>query len=100
MNNPKLLAKVSQAQAITPGTAEVVAIGATSAQSAAYAAETLVRVLATVACHILIGTNPTALTTSTPLLANSIEYYIIPAGSKLAVIRDSGDGSLYLTPAV
>jgi len=64
-----------------------VTITSTSAQSAAFGAKTrFVRLRADVACHFVVGTNPTATTDSTPLDANSAEYFQVPAGQKLAVI--------------
>lgn len=62
-------------------------ISGTSAQSAAFSAKTrFVRLRSDATCHFLVGSNPTATTNSTPLDANSAEYFEVPAGQKLAVI--------------
>lgn len=67
----------------------VVAIGASSAQSATLgAATTVVRVATDTDCRILAGANPTALATSLPLGAGQSESFSVAAGSalKIAVI--------------
>lgn len=59
----------------------------TSTQSAAFAATTrFVRLRSDATCHFVVGVNPTATTNSTPIDANSAEYFEVPAGQKLAVI--------------
>lgn len=59
----------------------------TSAQSAAFGSTTrFVRLRADIACHFVVGTNPTATTNDTPLDANSAEYFQVPAGHKIAAI--------------
>lgn len=86
--------------AILPATAIVVAVTNASVQSAAMAAGvSLVRVVSTVVAHIKIGANPTAATTDTYLPAGVPEYFMVDEGDKIAVIRSSGDGSLFITPA-
>lgn len=65
-----------------------VAIGATSAQSDAFSATTvLVRVVADVACYIDIATDPTAAAEDTYLPANAPEYFRVAGFDKLAVIE-------------
>jgi hypothetical protein len=71
-----------------------VAIGAGSTQSTAFAAGTkLIRVHCDVACHVSIGTNPTAATTTKRLAANQTEFFGVQAhprtGDKIAVIEGS-----------
>ena len=81
---------------VSPG--ETVAVGASSVQSALFPNATkTVRCTATVDCWIELGTNPTAAAnTSTFLPAGAIEYFAATAGMRLAVIRASTDGSLYV----
>ena len=88
--------------AILPGTSLKVALGAASAQSAAIAAP-LVRVVAQGDCHLAFGTNPTAVADGTCVFlpAGIPEYFVIAAGSKIAVIQDSAQatGNLFVTAA-
>ena len=75
----------------TSGTQRV-AIGASSAQSAALAGTTtLVRVHTDQICSVTFGDNPTATTSSMRLAADSTEYFSVPAGSalKVAVISNT-----------
>ena len=65
-----------------------VVIGATSLQSAAFAAGTrFVRLHTDAVCSFLIGTNPTAIAQgSMRMAANQTEYFGVDAGDKVAVI--------------
>jgi hypothetical protein len=70
-------------------TTQNLAISAGTNQSAAFSARTgMIRVRTDTACAVLIGTNPTALTTSMQMDANSTEYFAVPVGQsyKIAVI--------------
>lgn len=72
-----------------PGTVQNVAIGGSSTQSAAFQNTTgMIRLRADIACAVLVGTNPTALTTSVQLDAGAAEYFAVPIGQsyKIAVI--------------
>lgn len=93
-NNADIEATLNQ------GAAQDVATGAGSVQSVAFAADTkVVRLCATVACRYLIGTNPTALATSTLLPANWIELVIVPSPGtmKIAAIQEGSAGKLNIT---
>jgi hypothetical protein len=74
------------------GASQDLTITASSQQSAAFTTLGVfaVRVVATVDCRIAIGSNPTATTTSTLLLAGTPEYFAVAPGEKLAVIGTSG----------
>lgn len=75
----------------TPAVAnQTVAIGVSSAQSAAFSGTTgLVRIHADVACHVVVGgASPTATATSMRLAAGQTEYFVVLAGQKLAVITE------------
>ena len=57
---------------------QTVTISATSAQSSALGEfTTLVRLYTDTPCFVLVGTNPTALTTSLPMAAGSAEYFCV-----------------------
>ena len=78
------------------GVSDYVAVGAASAQSAVFTHEEI-RVVSTTACHINIAANPTAAATDNNgiyLPANVVEYLHVTRGQRLAVIRDTADGTL------
>ncbi len=78
--------------ALTPPVAvQTVAIGGSSAQSAAFNARTvIIRVHADAICSILIGgTNPTATATNARFIAGQTEYFLVTPGDKLAVITNN-----------
>ena len=80
-------------EAYTPAVSQVFAAGNTSAQSAAFATgTTLVRVAASLGhCHVAFGANPTAsITTSVMIPNNSVEFFKVTAGNKMAYIKDAG----------
>ena len=85
--------------AIKPATTVKQAIGAASAATAVLGAR-LVRLLATADCHVVFGSDPTATTDDMLLKADQPEYFVCDETDKIAVIRDSADGQLYITPAV
>lgn len=81
--------------ALTPGDSQRVAVGVSSAQSAALSSETIiVRVVADVDCYLAFGANPTATNTDLFLAAGDTEYFGVTPGTKIAVLRSAGDGYL------
>ena len=84
---------------LKPGAAVHVDFTGTSAQSSAITA-TVVELSATAACHVLFGSNPTALSSSTYLPANVVVRYAFTSGQKIAAIQHSAGGTLYITPGV
>jgi len=67
--------------------AQQVAIGGSSAQSAAFADTTrFVRVHTDVACRVKFGPDPTAAATSMRMAAGQTEYFGVYPGHKVAVI--------------
>lgn len=67
-----------------------VAISGSSAQSAAFNANTkFVRIHTDQICSILFGANPTATTSTTRLAADSTEYFGVTGGHKVAVINNT-----------
>lgn len=81
---------VPQICALPPIAEQRVAIGGTSAQSAALNAETrMVRVIADAICSVAVGPNPTATTSTMRLAADSVEYFFVNPTDKIAVISNS-----------
>jgi hypothetical protein len=67
-----------------------VAIGASSTQSAAFSGATrYISVQVDVTCRIRIGTNPTAVITKKRLSAETLVYFAVQPGDKIAVIASS-----------
>jgi len=73
------------------GTTQVMTVTASSVQSNAVAAGCTIIRLSTGSgahCHFQIGSNPTASLTTSPMMPpNSIEYFKVTGGDKVAVIR-------------
>jgi hypothetical protein len=85
-------------QAIVAGTSSTVAFTASSVQSSAFGAETtIIRVISTEDCFLKFGANPTAATTDMFLPSGAIGYFGVTAGEKVAAIRSSASGTLYIT---
>ncbi|MGE4259225.1 MAG: hypothetical protein AB7F19_07775 [Candidatus Babeliales bacterium] len=83
------------------GTSQNVSVSGSSTQSSAVGAGTrLVRLASTTACHIAIGSNPTATSTSALVFANVPEYVQCSPGDKIAVIQDSASGTLNIVEAI
>jgi hypothetical protein len=79
------------------GDAQTVAFTGTTASSTAFGAKTrIIRVYATHLCHIIAG-GASATTSHTPLPPGVSEYFAVAGGSTLAVIRNTSDGTLYIT---
>lgn len=80
------------------GVSDYVSVTSTSAQSAAFGNNTHdIRLVSTTDCHINIGNNPTAAATDNNgylLPAGVVEYFHVTPGQKVAVIRNSADGTL------
>ncbi len=83
---------------IRVGATQKVAIGASSVATEPLGSG-VVRLLATADCHIALGSAPVADVNSLFLPANVSEYFACEASDKVAVIRDSSDGQLYVTGA-
>lgn len=83
-----------------PGASQQLAVTAASAQSAAFAARTSAVVLfAEQDCFVTLGDNPTALADGSHMLlpANETRLLKVKGGDRLAVIRRSTDGALFVT---
>jgi hypothetical protein len=57
----------------------------------------VVRVVADAACHVALGTNPTATVNDMLLPANAAEYFSVSPGEKLAFLQASTGGNAYVT---
>lgn len=87
-------------EAIYPGVSQKLSTIVTSAQSAALGARTsVVHIYATQDIHIKVGANPTALADGTCMFIPKTVAKVIGVapGQKIAAIRDSADGVLYIT---
>ena len=83
-----------------PATSQKRTFTAVSAQSTALDSWTnVVRVYATQDCYLAFGESPTAVATGTDVFlpAGQAEYFRVDGGCKIAVIRDSADGNLFIT---
>ena len=56
-----------------------------------------VRVVATSACYIAIGTSPTATTAGLYMPADTVEYFTCSPGEKVSAIQLSAGGTLHVT---
>lgn len=81
------------------GAAQDITIGAASAASSAFGAQTYqLRVAASSACRIRIADGtPIAAATDTYLPADRIEYLTCTPGQKIAVIQEAAAGKLSVT---
>lgn len=83
-----------------PAASQQIAVTAASAQSAAFGARTsAVMLFADTDCFVVLGDNPTALDDGTHMLlpANETRLLKVKGGEKLAAIRRSADGPLFVT---
>lgn len=81
------------------GVSQAVSYDASVQSTAVSTTASVIRVVATTDCHIVIATNPTATTTSAFLPAGVVEYIGINGGDKIAAIKRSGGtaGQLFVT---
>lgn len=85
-------------QALRPGTAQTVAVGAASAMSQPFGTgTTVIRVVATAHCLLAFGQAPVATAAGHYLPAGAPEYFRVVPGERLAVIRAASDGTLHLS---
>ncbi len=57
----------------------------------------IIRLIATSDCHVTFAKAPTAVATDMYLAADQEECFVIHPGQKVAAIRDTADGDLYVT---
>jgi hypothetical protein len=86
------------------GTTQVMTVTGSSVQSSAIAADCTIIRLATSSgahCHFQIGSNPTASLTTSPMLPpNSVGYFKVTGGDKVAVIRGGTAVDISITQIV
>lgn len=84
---------------IRPGNSQKIAFTGTSQQSSAFGVDvSIVQIFATEDCYIKIGADPTANTTTSSFVPSGfILYYNAVPGEKIAVIRSTANGTLYIT---
>lgn len=83
------LGGIAQAARMPPIAEQVVAIGVSTTPGAAFNRKTnLIRVHVDAACHIEIGSAPTATTANMRMSANTTEYFGVDAGDTIAVIQE------------
>ena len=82
-----------------PQSSQTVSYTASSVQTGtAFATTTrLVRIRATTDCFVAFGSNPTATTSSHFLAASETQDFGVTPGDKVAAIRSSVSGTLYVT---
>jgi hypothetical protein len=82
-----------------PVRTQTVTVGASSAAvtNAFGTGISILRIVATTACHYALGASPTA-TTSDPLLpADTVEEIAVRQGEKIAFIQNAAGGTAYAT---
>jgi len=84
-------------QCVGIGAAQAVSFDGSTQSTATSTNTRIVRLVSTTACHVAFGSNPTATTSSTYLPAGSVEYFKIKGGDKIAAIKNTAAGSLYIT---
>lgn len=84
---------------ICPGVTQRLTVTAANAQSAAFGAGTaVVRIVSSVDAHYVGDWIAAAATTSHSFLpAGVVEYVNVPRGSKISILRASGDGFATMT---
>lgn len=86
--------------AVRYGTTQTVAVTSTSAtHSTAFGQGTrIVRLVPTVSMHLVVSNSGTAATTSHPRFYGGLEYFtVVNPGEKIAAIRTTTSGTLYVT---
>lgn len=84
-------------QALRPGSAQTVPIGAATQSSGGFGASVL-RLIATCPCFVAFGTAPSADTLTGHYLPPGLpEYFRAAAGDRIAVIRAADDGLLHIS---
>lgn len=85
-----------QAAAIGSTTLNV-AFTDSSVQSVVFDEEAIVRIITTQNCHVAYGTDPTATPNNMFMTSGSPEYFVVHPGHRLAFIRNSDNGTAFIT---
>ena len=87
----------NEIQCVGLGASQAVSFDA-SVQSTAFSANTrIIRIVATTDCFIAVGANPTATTSSTFIPFGSVEYFKVAGAVKVAALKSTTAGILYVT---
>jgi len=54
----------------------------------------------TTSCHVSVGSSPTATTCDAKLAAHAPEYFVVTPGQKVAAIRTTTSGTLYVSEVI
>lgn len=86
-------------QCLGLGTVQKVDVGGTSAATASALAATtrVIRVAVSTACHISVGSSPTATTSAHYMPAGCVEYFRVEGGEKVAFIQSASSGIATVT---
>lgn len=86
-------------QVLQPGVTQVIVMDTESQATTAITNTSVIRVLATADCHIVVGVSPTATLSDLYIPANVPEYFEIgqDGNNQLAVVQDSAGGTIYIT---
>jgi len=88
-------------QCVSPGVSQAITVGAASVQASSFTdGVTIIRLFSTVDSWVAFGSNPTAVAegaSSMFLPGGVVEYFEIKNGEKVAVIRNTASGKLYIT---
>lgn len=89
-------------QALRPTTTQTVSYTGSSAATGSVVNSRIVRLVSTTDCHIAIAPSPTATTSDMFLPSGAPEYFVVQGegNDKVAAIRSSSDGTLYVTEMV
>lgn len=79
------------------GATITVSVVATTAQSAVFTEDTIVRLVAVNGLHLAVGTNPTATSSNMFIPPNTPMIVEIKSGDRFAAIRDASDSTLFIT---
>lgn len=92
----------NSSEVFTVGTNQTIAVGVASVALTNPFGNytTVVRLCSTTACHIKVGSAPTA-TTSDPYLPANIDWFIeVAPGQKVATIQNAAAGTLHVTEMI
>ncbi|MFA5490007.1 MAG: hypothetical protein WC284_12435 [Candidimonas sp.] len=81
---------------LRPLMTQVISFEDASVQSSSINSQ-IIRVVCNENCHIAIGEDPTATENSMLIPAGTHEYFVITPGDKIAALRESNNGKLFIT---
>lgn len=99
MNYLTRLYQLGALPVVRPGATQKITVNTTTSNQSAAVDGNVVRLLATVDCHIAFGPAAAADANSMFLPANTPEYFACYGTDRVAAIGDGAEGALYITPA-